>query len=107
MSEQKKQYESVLCGWADEPSFNDNGELMSWTFRLKDNELKDMLDQYVTRRDEEGRGGNVYLTLFMSKNGKACARVFNPNSEAAKEKREQKAAEGAKTAQVAQDDLPF
>ena len=71
--------------------------------RLKDNELKDMLDQYVTRRDEEGRGGNVYLTLFMSKNGKACARVFNPNSEAAKEKREAKAA----SQQVAQDDLPF
>jgi hypothetical protein len=97
-------YDSVLVGWADDPKYNDNNELMSWNVRLKDNELKDMLDQYVTRRDEEGRGGNVYLTLFMSKNGKACARVFNPNSEAAKEKREQKAASNA---QVAQDDLPF
>ena len=27
MSEEKK-YESVLVGWADEPSYNDNGELM-------------------------------------------------------------------------------
>jgi len=96
-------YDSVLVGWADEPKYNDNNELIAWSVRLKDNELKDMLDQYVTRRDEEGRGGNVYLTLFMSKNGKACARVFNPNSEAAKEKREAKAA----SQQVAQDDLPF
>ena len=101
MSETK--YDSVLVGWADDPKYNDNNELMSWSVRLKDNELKDMLDQYVTRRDEEGRGGNVYVTLFMSKNGKACARVFNPNSEAAKEKREAKAA----SQQVAQDDLPF
>jgi hypothetical protein len=101
MSETK--YDSVLVGWADEPKYNDNNELMSWSVRLKDHELKDMLDQYTTRKDEEGRGGNVYVTLFMSKNGKACARVFNPNSEAAKERREQKAA----SAQVAQDDLPF
>ena len=72
-------YDSVLVGWADDPKYNDNNELMSWSVRLKDNELKDMLDQYVTRRDEQGRGGNVYVTLFMSKNGKACARVFNPN----------------------------
>lgn len=101
MSETK--YDSVLVGWADEPKYNDNNELMSWSVRLKDHELKDMLDQYTTRKDEEGRGGNVYVTLFMSKSGKACARVFNPNSEAAKERREQKAA----SAQVAQDDLPF
>jgi hypothetical protein len=63
MSEQTKKYESVLCGWADEPSFNDNGELMSWTFRLKDNELKDILDQYLTKRDEEGRGGNARFQI--------------------------------------------
>ena len=105
MSEQKKQYESVLCGWADEPSFNDNGELMSWTFRLKDNELKDILDQYITKRDEEGKGGNAYITLFMSKNGKACARVFNPNSEAAKEKRQAKLQNAGAEKETA--DLPF
>ena len=28
MSEQTKKYESVLVGWADEPSYNDNGELI-------------------------------------------------------------------------------
>ena len=32
MSEQNKKYESVLVGWADEPSYNDNGELMGWSF---------------------------------------------------------------------------
>ncbi len=96
-------YDSVLVGWADDPKYNDNNELMSWNVRLKDHELKDMLDQYMTLKDDQGRGGNVYITLFMSKNGKACARVFNPNSEAAKEKREAKAA----SAPVAKDDLPF
>tara|TARA_R110000824_G_scaffold115743_4_gene266935 strand:+ start:369 stop:677 length:309 start_codon:yes stop_codon:yes gene_type:complete len=100
----EKKYDSVLVGWADDPKYNDNNELISWSVRLKDHELKDMLDQYVTRRDEEGKGGNVYITVFMSKNGKACARVFNPNSEAAQERREQKAASNAATAK---SDLPF
>ena len=99
MSDQK--YDSVLVGWADEPKFNDNGELLSWNLRLKDHELKDMLDQYVTKRDDEGRGGNVYVTMFMSKNGKPCCRVFDPNSEAAKEKRAQK------QSQTADEALPF
>jgi hypothetical protein len=102
MSEQK--YDSVLIGWADEPKYNDNNELISWNLRLKDHELKDMLDQYVTSRNEQGQGGNVYVTLFMSKNGKACARVFNPNSEAAKEKRQQKQAVNA---EQSGSDLPF
>ena len=44
-----------------------------------------MIDKYATRRNAEGQGGNVYVTMFMSKNGKACCRVFDPNSEAAKE----------------------
>ena len=99
MSDQK--YDSVLVGWADEPQFN---ELLSWKLRLKDHELKDMLDQYVTRRNEEGHGGNVYITMFMSKSGKACARVFNPNSEAAKENR---AAKANSNAEQESADLPF
>jgi len=59
MSEQTKKYESVLVGWADEPSYNDNGALMGWSFRLTDKELKDALDQYTTKRDAQGQGGNV------------------------------------------------
>ena len=88
MSDQK--YDSVLVGWADEPRYNDNNELMGWQVRLKDTELQEMIEKYATRRDSEGKGGNVYLTLFMSKSGKACCRVFDPNSEAAKEKREER-----------------
>ena len=99
-----KKYDSELVGWADEPKLNDNGELMSWSVRLKDHELQDILKQYITKRDEEGRGGNAYITLFMSKNGKACARVYNPNSEAAKEKRAQKQAANAEPESA---DLPF
>jgi hypothetical protein len=83
MSEQNKKYESVLVGWADEPSYNENGELMGWSFRLKDNELKDCIDQYTTKRDASGQGGNVRFRLFMSKSGKACLSVWDPNSEAA------------------------
>ena len=101
MSDQSKKYESVLVGWADEPSYNDNGELMGWSFRLKDNELKDCIDQYTTRRDESGQGGNVRFRLFMSKNGKACLSVWDPNSEAAQERRNNT----AKTADT--DTIPF
>ncbi len=99
MSDQK--YDSVLVGWADEPRYNDNNELMGWQVRLKDTELQEMIEKYATRRDSEGKGGNVYLTLFMSKSGKACCRVFDPNSEAAKQKR----AERKQKAESS--DLPF
>jgi len=101
MSDQSKKYESVLIGWADEPSYNDNGELMGWSFRLKDNELKDALDQYTTRRDAEGKGGNVKFRLFMSKSGKACLSVWDPNSEAGQERRNNM----AKTQESS--DIPF
>jgi hypothetical protein len=39
----------------------------------------------------------------MSKNGKACCSVFDPNSEAAKEKRAAKAV----AAEAVTDDVPF
>jgi len=74
MSEQNKKYESVLVGWADEPSYNENGELMGWSFRLKDNELKDCIDQYTTKRDSSGQGGNVRFRLFMSKSGAGASK---------------------------------
>lgn len=99
MSEQK--YDSILVGWVDEPNYNDAGELLNWRVKLKEHELQDMLDKYLTAKSERG-GGNVYLTLFMSKNGKACCRVYDPNSEGAKQARAKK----SEKATVA-DDLPF
>ena len=102
MSDQNKKYESVLVGWADEPSYNDYGDLMGWSFRLKDNELKDAIDQYATKRDENGQGGNIRFRLFMSKSGKPCLSVWDPNSEAAQERRNNQAKNGKGS-----DDLPF
>jgi hypothetical protein len=95
-----QKYDSVLVGWTEEPKRDDNGNVVAWTVKLKDHELQDMIDKYTTTKNEKG-GGNVYLTLFMSKNGKACSRVFDPNSEGAKERRNKK------DDQVVQDDLPF
>ena len=100
MSEQK--YDSILVGWVDEPNYNEQGELLNWRVKLKDHELKDMLEKYLTAKTDKG-GGNVYLTLFMSKNGRACCRVYDPNSEGAKQARSAKKQEAANVA----DDLPF
>ena len=101
MSEVK--YDSVLAGYAEDPRYNEEQQLMGWSVRFKDHELKDILDKYVTSRNEKGEGGNVYFTLFMAKNGKPCCRVFDPNSAAAKEKRAAKQAQ----AEVVADDMPF
>ena len=97
-----KQYDSVLVGYAEEPRYNDEGQLLSWNVRFKDTELKEMIEKYATSRNEQGQGGNLYVTMFMSKSGKACCRVFDPNSAAAKEKRAAKAAASASV-----DDVPF
>lgn len=97
-----KQYDSVLVGYAEEPRYNDEGQLLSWNVRFKDTELKEMIEKYATSRNDQGQGGNLYVTMFMSKNGKACCRVFDPNSAAAKERRASKEAEAP-----AEDALPF
>ena len=99
MSDQS--YDSVLVGYTEEPRYYE-GNLSSWSVKLKDSELKEMLEKYTTTRNAEGQGGNVYLKLFMSKNGKPCCRVYDPNSPAAKEKR---AAKAAATEQA--DEMPF
>ena len=87
MTERKP--DSVLVGWTDDPVYNDDGQLLSWRVKLKDHELQEMLDKYLTVKSERG-GGNAYVTLFMSKAGKACCRVYDPNSEGAKEARAKK-----------------
>ena len=97
-----KQYDSVLVGYAEDPRYNEEGELLSWNVRFKDTELKEMIEKYATSRNAEGQGGNLYVTMFMSKIGKPCCRVFDPNSAAAKEKRAAKAA-----AAQTEDALPF
>jgi len=102
MSEVK--YDSVLCGYAEEPRYTEDGQLMGWSVRFKDHELKEIAEAYATSPNEQGQGGNLYFTMFMSKNGKACCRVFDPNSAAAKEKR---AAKEAATEQASEESLPF
>ena len=98
-------YDSVLVGYAEEPRYFEEN-LSSWSVRIKDTELKEMIDKYATRRNDAGEGGNVYFKLFMSKSGKACCSVFDPNSEAAKERRAAKQA-AAEAAEAVADDLPF
>lgn len=103
----EKKYDSVLVGFAEEPRTNEQGEIIAWSVKLKDHELKDMLDNYVTQRNDKGHGGNVYLKLFMSKNGKACCSVFDPNSEAAKENRMKKDEVSVSSGSEEGDELPF
>ena len=86
-----KQYDSVLVGYTEEPRYYEDN-LSSWSVKLKASELQEMIDKYTTTVNEQGQGGNVYLKLFFSKNGKpCCCSVFDPNSAAAKAKREAKA----------------
>ena len=98
-------YDSVLVGYCEEPRMYE-GQLSSWSVKFKDSELKEMIDKFATTRNAEGQGGNVYVKLFMSKNGKPCCSVFDPNSEAAKTKRAEKAAK-TEAAQMATDEMPF
>jgi hypothetical protein len=102
-----KQYDSVLVGYCEEPRYYEEN-LSSWSVKLKASELQEMIDKYTTTVNEQGQGGNVYLKLFFSKNGKPCCSVFDPNSAAAQAKREAKAQAAKAPAPVAEtDDLPF
>ena len=83
MSEIK--YDSVLMGYVEEPRKNENGEITSWKFSLNREQVAD-LSKYQTAV------GNVSFTLFYSKAGKPMCRVYDPNSEAAKEYAAKKAA---------------
>lgn len=102
----EKSYDSVLMGFADEPKYND-GQLVSWRVKLRDFEIKEILDRYLSK-NAEGKG-QAYITMFMSKDGKPFARVYNPNSESAKEYREKnmKQNERAATPVAEDNDLPF
>lgn len=78
MSEVK--YDSVLMGYVEEPRKGDNGDIQSWSFSLNREQVAD-LSKYQTAK------GNVSFTMFFSKAGKPMCRVYDPNSEAAKENR--------------------
>jgi hypothetical protein len=78
MSEVK--YDSVLMGYVEDPRKGDNGEVQSWSFSLNREQVAD-LSKYQTEK------GNVSFTMFFSKAGKPMCRVYDPNSEAAKENR--------------------
>jgi len=71
-------YDSVLMGYCENPRKNDNGEITSWSFSLNREQQAD-LTKYQTAK------GNVKFTLFFSKKGMPLCRVYDPNSEAAKE----------------------
>tara|TARA_R110000751_G_scaffold192009_1_gene297604 strand:+ start:2491 stop:2793 length:303 start_codon:yes stop_codon:yes gene_type:complete len=100
MSEIKS--DSVLVGWAEDPTFNDDGSLGMWKLKIKSTELKEMAEKYATSVSSNGEGGNVYITPFIAKSGKACIRVWDPNSEGAIEARAKK-----KEVAAVSDDLPF
>jgi hypothetical protein len=96
-----KKYDSVLMGYAEEPRFNAEGKIESWKVRFKDHEIKEILDSYVTAKQADGKGGNVFLTMRISKNGKPYCSVYNPSSAGAAESKarvEKKKGE---------EDLPF
>ena len=71
-------YDSVLMGYVEDPRRNENGEITSWSFSLNREQVAD-LTKYQTAKC------NVSFTMFFSKAGKAMCRVYDPNSEAAKE----------------------
>lgn len=84
MSEVK--YDSVLMGYVENPRKNENGEITSWSFSLNREQVAD-LTKYQTAK------GNVSFTMFFSKAGKPMCRVYDPNSEAAKENAAKRKAE--------------
>jgi len=111
MSQERKS-DGHLVGWTDAPNYNDDGSVRSWRVKLRADELKQMMTKYVTSLNEKGEGGNCYVTLFMSAAGKPCCKVWDPNSEGAKEQREKRAAERQQPAPAGKqeslaDDLPF
>ncbi len=79
-------YDSVLMGYCENPRKNEQGEITSWSFSLNREQLAD-LPKYQTKK------GNVNFTLFFSKKGMPLCRVYDPNSEAAKEYASKRTAE--------------
>ena len=62
-----------------------------------------MAEKYSTPVKDNGEGGNVFVKLFMSKGGKPCCSVWDPFSEASKEKRNSREA----SKETVDNDMPF
>ena len=95
-------YDSVLVGYTEEPLFYD-GKFAGVTVKYKVTELQEMIDKYATPVQANGDGGNVFCKTNISKNGKPYTTVYDPNSEAAKEKRAEKQA----ATEAVSDGMPF
>ena len=95
-------YDSVLVGYTEEPRFYD-GKFAGVTVKYKVTELQEMIDKYATPVQANGDGGNVFCKTNISKNGKPSTTVYDPNSEAAKEKRAEKQA----ATEAVSDGMPF
>jgi hypothetical protein len=106
MSDNSKKYDSVFVGYAEDPKYNEEGKYVSQRLRLKVNELEDLIKRYSTPKKPDGTGGNVFLTVGVSKNGRSFATVWDPNSEKAKEKQESKSSYSSKPS-ASEEDLPF
>jgi len=106
MSENSNKYDSVFIGFAEDPKLDANGKYISQRLRLKVPELKDLMERYATAVKPDGTGGNVFITLGVSKNGKSFATVWDPNSEKAKENQQNKTSYSKKPS-AADEDLPF
>jgi|SanBayMetagenome_1026888.scaffolds.fasta_scaffold00862_5 hypothetical protein len=110
MSDNSKKYDSVFVGYADEPKFDANGKFISQRLRLKKEELRDMIDRFSTAVKADGTGGNVFITMGVSKNGKPFATVWDPNSDKAQERQQSKdsySKPAPAASNGADEDLPF
>ena len=61
-----KQYDSVLVGYVDEPRYYE-GELGNWSFSMTVDELQDVINNYASKVQEDGKGGaskEVYLVVL-------------------------------------------
>jgi len=104
MSNYKEKSDPNWIGYVQEPRYNNEGQLMSWQIKLKKADLKN-LEAFATPINEKGEGGNIFIDLKMSKNGKPYGEVWDPNTRASKENLQGKQAKQPAVAES--DGVPF
>jgi hypothetical protein len=105
--ENQTTYTSDFIGYVEDPKRNESGDMYELRVRFKDHEIKDMLDRYVTARDEDGKGGNVYVSLKKSSKGKWYCAVYNPRAKASEAAPAQPKPKASNVVQANDTDLPF